>query len=419
MSLQNEISEIMGISEPSAASLERAVSRHQGLPDRNKREVNRRIALAAIGSCEYGKRQGIPKGACLRLLSSVKVLGVNHAGPLDVTLNWQSKGKRLRLLRCNIDAGGDQINVSKVFSNFKERIALVALSGKKNGRITQVWERKFLGKMVIAGLIRCPDDVPVQVYNILDGKTLPGMHGWQDPLKPGVIDKINSKTMEMLEGMLGGKQKNVWMLLSAGGPIRYDPASACYANLVKKVKERYGSRVNLLIDFKFMSGPEEAMSVLKIARKSPQDIIKPNLQEFIQILCASGITKPGQLKAGVIGEAEIKKQAVSLRKRYNLAGVLVSMDKSGVLLVLEDRIIREKGIKITLASPTAAGDSLKAGFVYSLSQGGSFEEAVHTGNLFGAATASMPGSRTVTPGILAGIKALARKQKVFPVVEKI
>ncbi|MGB2652127.1 MAG: PfkB family carbohydrate kinase, partial [Candidatus Omnitrophota bacterium] len=66
---------------------------------------------------------------------------------------------------------------------------------------------------------------------------------------------------------------------------------------------------------------------------------------------------------------------------------------------------------------TAAGDSLKAGVIYALSNGKSFEEAVHTGNLFGASTASMEGTQTVTPQRLAEIEALARMQNVVPEIE--
>jgi hypothetical protein len=42
---------------------------------------------------------------------------------------------------------------------------------------------------------------------------------------------------------------------------------------------------------------------------------------------------------------------------------------------------------------------------------------VHTGNLFGASTASMEGTQTVTPQRLAEIEALARMQNVVPEIE--
>jgi fructose-1-phosphate kinase PfkB-like protein len=175
--------------------------------------------------------------------------------------------------------------------------------------------------------------------------------------------------------------------------------------------------VEFIIDFKYMSGPEEAMSVLDVHRETPQDIIKPNLEEFIQILGWSGLAERGTLDENTITEEAVKEYALKLRKRYNLLGVLVSMGKGGLMLVMRDRIIKEKGIKIVPACHTAAGDSLKAGFVYALSKGRSFEEAVHTGNLFGASTASMEGSQTVTPEKLAETEALAREQNVAPEVE--
>ena len=183
------------------------------------------------------------------------------------------------------------------------------------------------------------------------------------------------------------------------------------------MKGKYGDRVEFLIDFKYMSGPDEAMSVLDIHRETPQDIIKPNLEEFVQILVWSGLAERDSLDENTITEDAIKEYAKKLRKKYNLLGVLVSMGKAGVMLVMQDKVIKEKGIKIIQASHTAAGDSLKAGFVYALSNGKSFEEAVHTGNLFGASTASMEGSQTVTPQRLAEIEALALMQNVAPEVE--
>jgi fructose-1-phosphate kinase PfkB-like protein len=419
MDLQAKISAILGTSHLTADSLKQAIAGHQKLPDKQKRRINRAIALQVIGALRSRKARKIPGPQTNRILSGTKVLGVNHAGPLDVTLDWKIKDGALRLSQYHIDAGGDQVNVSKVFSDFHEKIALVTLAGKKGGKITSAWERNFLDKKIAAELIRSGADVPVQVYNMLGGEQLPGMHGWQDRLSKETVDKINARALKMLGKMVKGKPGDLWMLVSAGGPIRYNPKLACYAALVKEVKKKYGGLVKFLIDFKFMSGPDEAMSVLGIERTSPQDIIKPNLEEFIQVLSSSGLIRPKTLDIRTITNDEIKKYASELRKKYNLLGVLVSMDKSGLLLALKDRIIREKGIKIIPACQTASGDSLKAGFVYSLSRGRSFEEAVHTGNLFGAATASMQGSRTVNPRTLNRTMILALEQGVSPEVENI
>jgi fructose-1-phosphate kinase PfkB-like protein len=352
-------------------------------------------------------------------LSSANVLAINHAGPLDITLEWQTApDEKLQLTGYHVHSGGDQINVSKVLSAFNEKIALVALAFKKGVKITDVWEKNFLNKNIIPTLIRGDqEDQQVAIYNIIDGDHLPAMFGWLDELSKETIEKINRESLVMLEEMFKERADNVWMVLSAGGPIRYNSSLAYYASLVKQVKEKYHDRVELLIDFKHVSGPEEAMSVLEISREKPQDIIKPNLEEFIQILAWSGLAETGSLDENTITGETIKAYAIKLRNKYNLLGVLVSLGKAGLLLTMKNRIIKEKGIKIRPASHTAAGDSLKAGFVYALSRGRSFEEAVHTGNLFGASTASMEGSQTVTPEKLTEIETLAHEQKIVPEVE--
>ncbi|MDD5440094.1 MAG: PfkB family carbohydrate kinase, partial [Candidatus Omnitrophica bacterium] len=300
---------------------------------------------------------------------------------------------------------------------FDENIALVALTGKKESETTEAWESDFFAGTIIAALIRSStEDVPAAIYNIIDGETLPGMFGWADALSKETVEEVNREAMAMLERM-GKGPDNVWMVLSAGGPLHYDRGLDYYASLIKKVKGKYRDRVKLLIDFKFMAGPLETMSVLNVHRDTPQDIIKPNVEEFLKILVASGLAGAGILDKTSISEAYLKKYAARLRKKYNLLGVLISMDKNGLMLVMKDLVIREAGIVINQICPTGAGDSLKAGFLYALSKGKSFEAAVHTANLFGAATASMEGTKTVTPDTFARTKALAIAQGVRPEVE--
>ena len=421
MDIKGVLSKNLGISKLTGPSLREAIVDHYDrLSDDEKRRINREIAhdiikavRAAGGKKKYedtGKTGSLP---------GTNVLAINHAGPLDVTIEWKTgPNGTLKLAEYHIHSGGDQINVSKVFSDFNENIALVALAGKEGAEITDEWERNFLNSSIIPTLIRdAEEDQQVAVINMIDGDPLPVMYGWADELSPETVKNINQEALTMLGRMFKGKSDNIWMVLSAGGPLRYNRDLAYYASLAKQVKKKYGDRVELLIDFMHVSGPEEAMSVLDIHRETPQDIIKPNLEEFIQILVSSGLAERGSLDKNTITEEVVKVYAIKLRNKYNLLGVLVSMDKAGLMLVMQDKVIKEKGIKIIQACHTAAGDSLKAGVVYALSNGKSFEEAVHTGNLFGASTASMEGTQTVTPQKLAEIEALARMQNVAPEVE--
>ncbi|MFC1644086.1 PfkB family carbohydrate kinase [Candidatus Omnitrophota bacterium] len=419
--IKGVLSKNLGISTLTGPSLREAIVDHYNhLPDGEKRRINREIAHDVIKAVRAarGKKKYENTGKT-ESLTGTDVLAINHAGPLDVTIEWETEpDDKLKLVACHIHSGGDQINVSKVFSDFNENIALVALAGKEGEEITDVWERNFLSSSIISTLIRSArEDQQVEVYNLIDGDPLPAMHGWADELSAETVENINREALTMLDAMFKGESDNIWMVLSAGGPVRYNRDLAYYATLVKRVKEKYQDKVELLIDFKYVSSPEEAMSVLDIHRDAPQDIIKPNLEEFIQILISSGLVERGSLDKNTITEEVVKAYALKLRNKYNLLGVLVSMDKAGLMLVMQDRIIKEKGIKIIQACHTAAGDSLKAGVVYALSNGKSFEEAVHTGNLFGASTASMEGSQTVTPEKFAKIEALARMQNVVPEVE--
>jgi fructose-1-phosphate kinase PfkB-like protein len=417
MNIIDILSKDLGITEFTGPSLRDAiVDKFAHLTDAEKRRINREIAHEAIKALK-GTEKYADTGD-MRSLPGTNVLAVNHAGPLDVTIEWKTIPEgTLELAECHIHSGGDQINVSKVFHDFNEKIALVALAGKKGSEITDVWERNFLNGNIIPSLVRDIDDQQVAVINIVDGNPLPVMFGWLDKLPEATVERINQESMTMLEEMFKAGSKTVWMVLSAGGPIRYNAEIPYYASLVKQVENKYQSKVEFLIDFKYMAGPEEAMSVLDIHRETPQDMIKPNLEEFIQILASSGLAKKGVLNENTITEDEVKEYAIKLREKYNLLGVLVSLDKAGLILVMRDKIIKEKGIRIVPACHTAAGDSLKAGVLYALSKGRSFEEAVHTGNLFGASTASMEGTQTVTPEILAKTEALAREQDVVPEVE--
>jgi fructose-1-phosphate kinase PfkB-like protein len=421
MNIKGVLSKNLGISKLTGPSLREAVAHHNHqLSDDEKRRINREIAHAVIkaASAAKGKKKGENIGNP-ESLSDTNVLAINHVGPLDITIEWRTlPDGTLELSEFHVHSGGDQINVSKVFSDFDKNIALVALTGKEEGEITNEWERNFLSGCIIPSLIRDPkEDQQVAIYNMIDGIPLPAMFEWADELSEGTVKKINQEALTMLDRMFQGDSDTVWMVLSAGGPLRYNRDLAYYASLVKQVKKKYHAKVEFLIDFKYVSGPEEALSVLEIPRETPQDIIKPNVEEFIQILISSGLAEKGSLDENTITEEAVKAYALKLRNKYNLLGVLVSMGKAGLMLVMQDRVIREKGIKIKLVCHTAAGDSLKAGFVYALSEGKSFEEAVHAGNLFGASTASMEGTQTVTPKKLAEIEALARRQNVVPEVE--
>ncbi|MGB2599084.1 MAG: hypothetical protein WBC99_01410, partial [Candidatus Omnitrophota bacterium] len=183
MDIKGVLSKNLDISKLTPTSLREAIVNHYDrLPDDEKRRINREIAQSVIKAVRpaKGEKKYEPTGKT-ESLPDTNVLAINHAGPLDVTLEWKTEPNgTLKLVECHVDSGGDQINVSKVFSSFHENIALVALAGKEGEEITDEWERNFLNSSIIPTLIRAvKEDQQVAVYNIIDGDPLPGMFEWR------------------------------------------------------------------------------------------------------------------------------------------------------------------------------------------------------------------------------------------------
>ncbi len=200
MDIKGILSKNLGISRLTGSSLREAiVCYNDRLSDDKKRRINREIAhyviktVRAAGGKKIKENTGKPGS-----LPDTNVLAINHVGPLDVTIRWETRSDgTLEASGYNVDAGGDQINVSKVFSHFNKNIALVALAGKEGEDITDEWERDFLNSRIISTLIRQAGGQQVILYNIVDGTTLPGMYGWADELSKETVEKINQEALAM------------------------------------------------------------------------------------------------------------------------------------------------------------------------------------------------------------------------------
>ena len=139
MDIKSVLSTNLNIDELTEDSLRESIVHYiSALADDEKRRINREVAHCVIKTMKNaGNQKDLTGTEKTTSLQNTNVLAINHAGPLDVTLEWKTDpAGKLELLKYHIDSGGDQVNVSKVFSHFKKNIALVALSGKENGEIT-------------------------------------------------------------------------------------------------------------------------------------------------------------------------------------------------------------------------------------------------------------------------------------------
>src|SRR4030042_677949 len=142
-----------GIDKLTGGALSRSISgSFEDLSDRDKRRVNREIALAVIKALE-GDKGEVERGKIVseNLLSKTLIAGVNHSGPFDIGIEWRTNDKgELELVGLSADAGGGQTNVAKVFKNFGENFGLVAISGKHDGAINRRWVNDLSGESIVS-----------------------------------------------------------------------------------------------------------------------------------------------------------------------------------------------------------------------------------------------------------------------------
>ncbi|MBF0494249.1 MAG: hypothetical protein HQL28_03860, partial [Candidatus Omnitrophica bacterium] len=170
MDIKNVFLKDLGINRLTGSSLRKAISHtYDPWPDNEKKRINREIAHFVIQAATAKRMIKHQTAGTTASLPHTKVLGVNYAGLLDITLEWKTRTDgTLGLSGARVDSGGDQINVSKVFDHFNENIALVALAGKEGEEITAEWERNFISERIIPALIRSDEeDAPAALYNII------------------------------------------------------------------------------------------------------------------------------------------------------------------------------------------------------------------------------------------------------------
>jgi 1-phosphofructokinase family hexose kinase len=114
--------------------------------------------------------------------------------------------------------------------------------------------------------------------------------------------------------------------------------------------------------------------------KACPTLVKPNLEEALQLL---GITQDG---------FETRRDWVGDILALGPKNLVISLGKEGAMLVTNQGTEMVHSPTIIERNPIGAGDSLVAGVVWQLSQGGSYADAICYGVACGAATASKSGT---------------------------
>lgn len=142
--------------------------------------------------------------------------------------------------------------------------------------------------------------------------------------------------------------------------------------------------------------------------------------EALEQSCGAGpkLVKPNDEEARemtglpVETPAEIAAAGAAIQKT-GPENVVISMGKKGAMLVSDGQAWLASSPKIVERNPIGAGDSMVAGMVWGLSQGGSMQDALCKGIACGAATASQNGTAV---GTLEQVQELLGKVQLSEVV---
>ena len=89
---------------------------------------------------------------------------------------------------------------------------------------------------------------------------------------------------------------------------------------------------------------------------------------------------------------KVEQAAKEIIKKYPCEVVVVSLGKSGAMVVTKNEIFKVKAPDVLVKSTVGAEDSMVAGIVLSLTQGLNFEQALKYGVACGTAAMMKPGT---------------------------
>ncbi|MFH0732374.1 MAG: PfkB family carbohydrate kinase [Candidatus Omnitrophota bacterium] len=339
------------------------------------------------------------------LLDKIKVFGIDVIPTGDVTFMWKETAKNgpLELTNVIYNSGGGSVNIAKVFANFNEYFGLMSFAGR--GRFHKRWRQDFESEHVINFRFFTEQlHRKINIYNIVKGEKLPVLCSRGNTIPRVIVNEF----LKIFEKKLK-KCKNVkFLTLNASSMVAFEDADALRAyKKIIEIAHKHKNKIEVLIDFSSTTKPDVIKAVLELnePRKRPCDIITPSLEQFIKILESTGLAKKNELSRDTLTDKKIATYAWQLIKDYNLSAVLIKRDKDGLILVRNNyEFMREKGLEVEVVSEIAAGDAAAAGLLIALSEGKSWQEAIKTADLFGAATVILPATEVVTPEALDFVK---------------
>jgi len=260
--------------------------------------------------------------------------------------------KKLRCCEVDVEAGGGGINVSKAFRELGGDSIAVFPAGGMNGRLL----KEKLGDLHIRYESIYTAHETREDFTVTEAGSgnqfrfvMPGRE-----LHPGEV----AQCLERISSIV--PRPSIVVVSGSMPPGVPDDFVAEVASLTRQLGAR------CIIDTSGMP--------LKLAAQEGVYMLKPNMSE----LCSLCETE-------YIEQEDVEEAAHKLIKKGHCEIMVISMGPLGAMLVTKDRTEYVSAPAVKKVSAVGAGDSMTAGMVWMLEQGGTLEEMVRFGVACGTA----------------------------------
>jgi 1-phosphofructokinase family hexose kinase len=268
----------------------------------------------------------------------------------------------LRASDWRVDCGGKGFNVARMLQSLGISSVALGFAAGKSGELLSD-KLKTLGIETDFVWVEGDTRTNVSIVSTDDGH-------YVKVNEPG--PNITEADLKQLAKKIGDRvEPGDWWVLAGSLPPGVPPSY--YTELIEIIQSA-GAKV-------FLDTSDEALRQNCGAKPL---LVKPNDEEAHE-LTGLPVSTPAEIAA--VGRAISAMGPVS---------VVISLGKEGAVLVDGGKAWFAASPEIVAANPIGAGDSMVAGIVWGLSQGGSMQDALCKGIACGAATASQKGTTVGT-----------------------
>jgi 6-phosphofructokinase 2 len=275
---------------------------------------------------------------------------------------------KLRSVSAYVEPGGGGINVSRAVQRVGgSTVAVFAGDNVTGARIEDMLRRDGVP------CLRVPTESPTRENVSMWVEEPRENYHFVMPAPP-----VTEREARACLDLLVSSDESTDACLVASGALPPGVDEEFYARLARAAARR-GARVVL----------DTHGSALRAALEQPLYMIKPNLQEFYELLGSGDESLP-------LDEKVLAEQAKELLARHRVEVLVITLGEGGALMTTRTEQVRAVAPRVRPVSPVGAGDSFMGVFLQAVAAGKALHEALYRGIAAGASAAKTPASALFT-----------------------